>query len=107
MKTINLTCLKCGTETTGTACSVGRCEVCGAGDLFDMKRVNRITRRYTATDSFAELCEMCQPTGADRQTYSPSIYVREVNGRRNKPKELLAAALRAAGYRVFDGSRVN
>lgn len=106
MKTTTLTCLKCGTETTGTVCSVGRCEVCGSGDLFDMKRVNRITRRYTAADTFAALCEMCQPSGADRQMYSPSIYGRDVNGRRNKPKEVLTAALRAAGYRVFDGSRV-
>lgn len=106
MNATNMTCLKCGIQTVTFAGFVPTCPVCGNGDcLFSLPKLDKIAKRYTASDTFADLCEACQPAGSDRQMYSPSIYVRDVNGRRNKPKAMLAAALRVAGYRVFDGSR--
>lgn len=105
MKTINLTCLNCGCEAQGTATFTPACPVCGSGNLFDMARLEKIVKRVTAADSYADLCNMCQPAGTDRQVYAPSIYNRKHNGRRDKVREELTAALRASGYKVFDGVR--
>lgn len=106
MSTTNLTCLKCGIETECFAGFTPVCPVCGNGDtLFNLPKLDKIVKRVTAAESYADLCGMCQPEGSDRQVYSPSIYGRDSNGRRNKPKEILTDALRASGYKVFDGSR--
>ena len=105
MNAINMTCLTCGCEAQGTATMTPVCPVCGNGNLFDMPRLEKIVKRVTAADSYADLCQMCKPDGCERQVYAPSIYGRKANGRRDKVREELTAALRASGYKVFDGVR--
>ena len=103
MTTNLMSCTACGMESE--ACE--KCPVCGteASVTFDRAEADRLTKRYTALDTFAELVAVMGTP--DRQTYAPSIYPNNVYKGRKIPGEVrLAAIVRAAGFKVFDGSRV-
>jgi hypothetical protein len=97
MTTANLmTCRACGCETTGV-----KCEVCGATALADTATLDRLTRELTAFDTFREFCE------AMAGGYTPTIYPNATyGGRKLRGRVALIEAVRAAGYRVYDGERV-
>lgn len=66
------------------------------------KQIDRLTARYTAFNTFAEFCKQ-MATG-----YVPTIYPNHRRGGRKViGKVKLTEAVRAAGFKVYDGVKVS
>lgn len=92
------TCQACGCEKFGMTC-----EVCGTNAI-SREALDKLTNRYTACRTFAELCAMIQKPGEARQSYAPTIYPNNTHGgRKVVGRVMLIEAVRARGFKVYDG----
>ncbi len=92
MKTMQ--CRMCGCTVNAEA---PRCEVCGADNCTEL---DTLTDKLTAFRTFAAFCT------AMKTGYVPSIYAKDNLGRMRPAYVALIAAVRAAGFRVYDGEQV-
>jgi hypothetical protein len=94
MKTMS--CTACGIESE--ACE--KCPVCGtvAEKKFESPAMDKLTKKFTAFESFNEFAE------AMSGGYVPSLYC--TGKYRSKAKQMFVGAIRAAGFRVYDGRQV-
>lgn len=102
---MSIECNACG--ITNEAAVGSKCFVCGSvlATGFDREESDRLTKRYTAMDTFAALvAAMGTP---ERQLYCPSIYPNNAyKGKKVPGKVRLAEIIRSQGFKVYDGSRV-
>lgn len=94
-------CRACGMESD--ACD--KCPVCGAVGAVIVKRfespaMDALTSEFTAFADFNELAE------AMRGGYVPTISLTRVGIRTHARKAQFVEAVRACGFKVFDGRRV-
>jgi len=98
-------CRACGIESE--ACE--KCPVCGTETRSAVAMLSglrdKLTNELTAFRTFAEFVAAMGGT-PERQTYTPSIYAKGHNGRPDRKRQRLIGAVRAAGFKAFDGEKV-
>jgi hypothetical protein len=96
-----MACRACGIESEAAS----KCPVCGR-KVWNSPAMDELTRKVTAFENFAQFADAMD--GGYVPTLRPAT--RKPRSRRQQEWEtavvMLAAAVRAAGYRVWDGQRV-